>query len=182
MEFPEISQNTILLDSISKRYSACGARVGSVSSKNKEIMKNIMKLAQARLCAPTLAQVGATALNREIGPDYFENMREQYQERRDIVMEYLKKDPDILCLTPGGAFYIIAKIPVKDSTEFATWMLKDFSIDNETTMVAPANGFYSTPNTGNDEIRIAYILKPEKLKKAMEILLKGIKEYKKIEK
>lgn len=182
MEFEEIAQNTILLDSISKRYSACGARVGCVASKNKAVMKNIMKLAQARLCAPTLAQVGATALNREIGPDYFENMRREYQERRDIVMEYLRKDPEILCLTPGGAFYIIAKIPVKDSTEFATWMLKDFSIDNETTMIAPANGFYVTENTGNDEIRIAYILKPEKLKKAMQILLKGIQEYKKLEK
>ncbi|MCK9223916.1 MAG: pyridoxal phosphate-dependent aminotransferase, partial [Candidatus Muirbacterium halophilum] len=145
MEFPEISQNAILLDSISKRYSACGARVGSVASKNKDIMKNIMKLAQARLCAPTLAQVGATALNREIGDDYFIEMRKEYQERRDIVMEYLKKDPEIICLTPGGAFYIIAKIPVKDSTEFATWMLRDFSVNNETTMVAPANGFYATP-------------------------------------
>ncbi|MFW5782530.1 MAG: pyridoxal phosphate-dependent aminotransferase [Candidatus Muiribacteriaceae bacterium] len=178
MEFKDIDQHTILLDSISKRYSACGARLGSIASRNRDVMKNVMKLAQARLCAPTLGQIGATALNNTIGPEYFKEMRQEYQNRRDIVMEYLNKDPEIVCLTPGGAFYIIAKLPIADSEDFAKWMLTDFEIDNATTMISPASGFYASPDMGNDEIRIAYILKKENLEKAMKILLKGIKAYK----
>ncbi|MFA5478471.1 MAG: pyridoxal phosphate-dependent aminotransferase [Candidatus Muiribacteriota bacterium] len=180
MEFEEISQNTILLDSISKRYSACGARIGSIASKNKAIMSQIMKLAQARLCAPTLEQIGATALNNNIEESYFNDMKNEYETRRNIVMEYLSKNKDILCLTPGGAFYIIAKIPVDDSNNFAKWMLSDFNLNGETTMVAPADGFYATEGAGKDEIRIAYILKKEDLEKAMTILLAGIEEYNRI--
>ncbi|MGM0607116.1 MAG: pyridoxal phosphate-dependent aminotransferase [Candidatus Muiribacteriota bacterium] len=180
MDFPEIAQNTILMDSISKRFSACGARIGTVASKNKEIMKNILKLGQARLCAPTLGQIGASALYNKIDSNYFNKTRTEYESRRDIVMQYLNKNKDIFCLKPGGAFYIVAKLPLKDSNRFAKWLLSDFHINNETVMVSPADGFYATKGAGKDEIRIAYILKKENLKKAMEILLKGIEEYKKI--
>lgn len=177
MEFPVIAQNAIMLDSISKRYSACGARLGSLATKNKEIVKEVMKLAQARLCAPTLEQVGATEMNKQLGADYFAETVEEYQKRRDIVMSYLEHEHDIVCLTPGGAFYIIAKLPIKDSNHFAQWMLEKYSDNNETTMVAPAGGFYASENQGNDEIRIAYILKEKNLKRAMEILLKGLRQY-----
>jgi len=177
MEFPTIAQNAIMLDSISKRYSACGARLGSLATKNKQIVREVMKLAQARLCAPTLEQVGATRMNRQLGKEYFEEMTAEYQKRRDIVMSYLKHEHDIVCRTPGGAFYIIAKLPVKDSTHFAQWMLEKYSDKGQTTMVAPAGGFYASKKQGEDEIRIAYILKEENLKRAMEILIKGLRQY-----
>lgn len=171
-----IEDRVIVIDSISKRYSACGARIGCICSKNKELMKAVMKFAQARLCVPTLEMVGAKELVHTT-KEYFSEVNQEYQKRRDIVYNALKGIPGVVCEKPMGAFYVMAKLPIDDADEFAKWMLTDFSINKETTMVAPGAGFYATPGLGKNEIRIAYILKGEDLNKAMYILAEGIKEY-----
>nr|WP_330389534.1 aminotransferase class I/II-fold pyridoxal phosphate-dependent enzyme [Geosporobacter ferrireducens] len=153
----EIQDHVIIVDSVSKRFSACGARIGAVLSKNKELMKQILKLCQGRLCCPTLEQIGAVELYN-VSDDYFNAVLVEYQKRRDIVFEGLSSIPGVICERPTGAFYVIAKLPVINAEEFVIWMLKDFSVDNETVMLAPAEGFYATPGLGKDEARIAYIL------------------------
>jgi aspartate aminotransferase len=173
-----ISDHAILLDSISKRYSACGARIGCLVSKNEEVMSAALRLGQARLCSPSIEQFGATAA-LTIQDDYFEKMAEEYKRRRDTVYDELMKIPGVVCLKPSGAFYIMAKLPVKDIEDFARWMLTDFNLDGETTMIAPGPGFYATPGKGQDEARIAYVLNVDDLKKAMRILAKGIEAYNK---
>jgi aspartate aminotransferase len=173
-----ISDRAILLDSISKRYSACGARIGCLVSKNEEVMSAALRLGQARLCSPSIEQFGATAA-LTIQDDYFEKMAEEYKRRRDTVYDELMKIPGVVCLKPSGAFYIMAKLPVKDIEDFARWMLTDFNLDSETTMIAPGPGFYATPGKGQDEARIAYVLNVDDLKKAMRILAKGIEAYNK---
>jgi aspartate aminotransferase len=173
-----ISDRAILLDSISKRYSACGARIGCMVSKNEEVMSAALRLGQARLCSPSIEQFGATAA-LEIKDDYFEKMAEEYKRRRDTVYDELMKIPGVVCLKPSGAFYIMVKLPVKDIEDFARWMLTDFSLDSETTMIAPGPGFYATPGKGQNEARIAYVLNVDDLKKAMRILAKGIETYNK---
>jgi aspartate aminotransferase len=178
MNIRGISDRAILLDSISKRYSACGARIGCLVSKNKEIMGSALRMGQARLCSPSIEQYGATAALR-IKDDYFEEMALEYKKRRDTVYDELMKIPGVVCLKPNGAFYIMAKLPVKDIEDFARWMLTDFSLDGETTMIAPGPGFYATPGKGQDEARIAYVLNVEDLRKAMKILAKGIEAYNK---
>ena len=175
-EMDQIEQNLIMIDSISKRFSACGARIGLIASKNKQLMKNVMKLAQARLCVPTLEMVGATALY-QLPPTYFDPIREEYQARRDITLAALQAMPGVLCKVPKGAFYAVAKLPVDSAEKFAAWLLSDFSHDNETVMVAPAEGFYATPGLGVQEVRIAYVLETEELEQAMAVLKVALEEY-----
>lgn len=176
LEINGVEDRVILCDSISKRYSACGARIGCLCSKNKDFMKTIMKFAQARLCVPTVEMIGASVLINT-PKDYFAEVNNEYKKRRDIVYNALKNMPGVICEKPMGAFYVVAKLPIDDAEKFAKWMLTDFNIDNETTMIAPAEGFYATPGLGKDEARLAYVLKEEDLVKAMHILAEGIKAY-----
>ncbi len=180
LSFEEIADRSIVVDSISKRYSACGARVGCIVSRNQELMAAVLKFAQARLCPPTIDQVAANAC-LELGEDYFEQIIEEYTKRRDLVFSELENDPDIICTKPGGAFYIFPELPVKDAEKFVIWLLSKFEIDGETVMAAPAEGFYATPGEGKSGIRIAYVLNTESLAKAMNILLRGLEAYRDIE-
>ena len=172
----DIQDRVIIVDSVSKRYSACGARIGSVASKNKELIAQILKLAQGRLCVPTLEQVGATALY-QTDPSYFKSVNEEYDRRRVITVDALNNMPGVFCKMPTGAFYVNATLPVDDAEKFVTWLLKDFDLDGDTVMMAPAEGFYSTPGLGKDEARIAYVLKEDDLKRAMEVLKAGLEKY-----
>lgn len=176
LEMPGMEDKGIIVDSISKRYSACGARIGCIVSKNQEVMKSVMKFAQARLCPPTLEQVLALGAE-DVPEEYFAEVKEEYKKRRDIVMSILHEEEEIIAETPGGAFYIIAKLPVKDAELFVEWMLTSYNDNGETTMAAPAAGFYATPNIGLDEVRIAYILNTKDLERAMNIFIKGLKHY-----
>lgn len=180
-QLPEIQDRVIITDSISKRYSACGARIGCIASKNKDLMGQIMKLCQGRLCVATIEQVGAAAL-ANVSPEYMQKAFEEYQLRRDVVYGALKQMDGVICEEPKGAFYIIAKLPVKSAENFVKWMLTDFSLDGATVMMAPAEGFYATKGLGVDEVRISYVLKKDDLEASMKILAAGLKEYKKIEK
>jgi aspartate aminotransferase len=171
-----IEDRAILVDSVSKRYSACGARVGCLVSRNRELMAAILKFGQARLCPPTVDQLAATAAV-DVPGSYFEHVRQEYMCRRDVVCAALAKIPGAVCHTPKGAFYVVAKLPIRDAEEFALFMLNEFSIDKETVMVAPADGFYATPGKGKDEVRIAYVLNCNDLLRAMNILAKGIEAY-----
>ena len=173
-----LGERAIIVDSISKRFSACGARVGFVVSRDKELMESILKFGQARLCPPTLEQVGAAECFRNM-KHFIKDMIAEYQRRRDVVYERLLALDGAVYQKPEGAFYVVAKLPVDSSEEFAKWMLSDFDVDGRTTMVAPAEGFYATPGKGADEVRIAYVLNEEDLKVAMDILLEGVREYNK---
>jgi aspartate aminotransferase len=157
LELEGLEDRTIVVDSISKRYSACGARIGAVISRNKLVTESVLKFAQARLCPPTLEQIGAMAAYR-LPLSYFDGILSEYQERRDVLFEILTSNKDIVLQKPKGAFYIMAKLPVDDSDDFAKWMLGEYNFNNETVMVAPGAGFYSTPGKGNQEVRIAYKL------------------------
>jgi len=176
MDFPEISQQAIVVDSISKRFSACGARVGCIVSKNRELMECIMKFGQARLCPPTLEQVGAVALHT-LKDDYFTATHDEYNLRRDTLYKELSSIPGVVAHKPEGAFYMVARLPVKDAEEFAIWLLQDFNLDGETVMFAPLEGFYGTPGLGKDEVRLAYILNCEDIKKSVKILGEGLARY-----
>jgi len=167
----------IMVDSISKRYSACGARIGCLISRNREFIASAIKFAQARLCPPTIDQLAANAAI-DIEEDYFKGIIHEYDERRNLVFKELQKIDDIICIKPKGAFYIIAKLPIDDAEHFAKWMLEDFSVENETVMFAPAQGFYATTGLGKSEIRLAYILNEKDLTKAMKIFREGLKKYK----
>ena len=176
LQFADAAENVAVVDSISKRFSACGARVGLLISKNQELMAQALKLCQGRLCATTLDQMGAAALY-QLDPDYFTAIRDEYHKRRDTCMEGLSKIPGVVCECPKGAFYIMAKLPVEDTDRFQTWLLEEFEDNGETVMFAPGEGFYGTPGKGRDEIRLAYILKQEDLRRAMEVLAHGIEAY-----
>lgn len=176
-----IDDRLILTDSVSKRYSACGARIGCIASKNKELIGQILKLCQARLCVATIEQIGAAALV-DVSKDYMKNVFEEYQSRRNVVYNALKEMNGVICEQPKGAFYIIAKLPIKNAEKFVKWMLTDFDLDNRTVMMAPAQGFYATKGLGVDEVRLSYVLKKQDLADAMVVLAKGLEEYKKIEK
>lgn len=173
-----IEDQVIMCDSISKRYSACGARIGCIVSRNKQIMSSLLKFAQARLCPPTIDQLAAAACV-DLPGEYTANILAEYDKRRNIVYEELQKIDDIVCVKPGGAFYIIAKLPIENAEDFIIWMLENFNIDNETVMAAPAEGFYATPGLGRNELRLAYVLNENDLRKAMNIFRKGLTEYKK---
>ncbi len=174
--YEDASDRIILVDSISKRFSACGSRIGCVSSKNKELMKGILKLAQGRLCVSTLEQVGAAALYN-LDENYIKEVHAEYNKRRDIVYNKLANMDGVICKKPHGSFYVIAKLPIEDAEDFIIWLLKDFDVDGETVMLAPAEGFYATKGLGRNEARIAYMLNSDELERAMEILEAGLKKY-----
>jgi aspartate aminotransferase len=172
-----LEEYVIVLDSISKRFSACGARVGCVVSRNAAVMEAIMKLAMARLSAPVLEQIGAAACLKSTPLSYFEGVQAEYTRRRDIVYERLNQIEGVLCSKPAGAFYAMARIEGLDTEDFARWLLTDFEQDGETVMVAPGAGFYSTPGLGHDEIRIAYVLDTDTLSRAMDLLAAALRRY-----
>jgi aspartate aminotransferase len=177
LHLPGMEQHVIVLDSVSKRFSACGARIGCVVSRNGTVMEAIMKLAMARLSAPVLEQIGAAACLMHTPASYFEEVREEYTRRRDIVYERMNQIEGVYCPKPAGAFYAMAKIEGVDTEDFARWMLTDFEQDGETVMVAPGSGFYSTPDLGHEEIRIAYVLETERLSRAIDLLAIAIRRY-----
>ncbi|MGY5848853.1 pyridoxal phosphate-dependent aminotransferase [Salegentibacter sp. F14] len=178
MSIPKLAQNAIMVDSVSKRYSMCGARIGCLVSKNQEVMKTAMKFAQARLSPPTFAQIASEAA-LETPQEYFDDVIEEYTKRRNILIEGLEKIEGVKVAKPKGAFYCIAELPIENADDFAQWLLEEFEMNNETIMVAPAAGFYSTPNTGLNQVRIAYVLKKENLIRAIEILEVALKQYNK---
>ena len=179
LEVPGFEENAILVDSVSKRYSACGARIGCIVSRNKEIMAALLKFAQARLCPPTVDQLAANA-GIYLPQEYYEQIKQEYQARRDLVFSELEKIPGIICKKPEGAFYIFAKLPVDNAEDFIIWMLKEFQINKETVMAAPGDGFYATNGLGKNELRLAYILCKEDLAKAMQIFKNGLETYQKL--
>ena len=176
MNLEGIENNVILLDSVSKRYSECGVRIGALITKNKEIISTALKFAQARLSPPGLGQiVGEASIDT---PDsYFKEVNREYTARRDYMVEALNKIPGVYCPKPKGAFYTVVKLPVSDTDKFAQWLLEEFEYKNQTVMVAPASGFYSTPGSGKNEVRIAYVLKIEDLKNAILVLEEALKVY-----
>lgn len=176
LELEGLEDRVIVVDSISKRYSACGARIGAVISRNREIIQSVLKFAQARLCPPTLEQIGAIGAYR-LPITFFKDILLEYQKRRDILYKILTSNQEIVLQKPRGAFYIMARLPVDDSDQFSRWMLGDFEVNGETVMVAPGAGFYSTPGKGKQEVRIAYVLETAKLEKAGKILLQAIEKY-----
>lgn len=171
-----IEQNVVVIDSISKRFSACGARVGAIVTRNKEVHDAAMKFAQARLSPPSLGQIAGENLF-DLGADYYDGVKREYQHRRDLVIKLLNEIPGVRCPTPGGAFYAVAQLPVADTDAFCQWMLESFSYEGATVMMAPASGFYATANTGKSEVRIAYVLNEDDLTQAIRCLKEGLKQY-----
>jgi aspartate aminotransferase len=173
-----VQDRAVVVDSISKRYSACGARVGCIVSRNADLIASALKFAQARLSPPTMGQILAAAAVR-LPADYFETIRSEYQARRDLVCGVLASMPDVVCRKPEGAFYVMPKLPIDDSDDFAAWLLTSYERDGATLIVAPGGGFYATPGAGRSEVRIAYVLNRSDLAKAMEILRCGLETYRK---
>jgi len=176
MQESSIDQNAIMIDSVSKRYSMCGARIGCVVSKNKKVIETVLKFAQARLSPPTYAQIASEAA-LETPELYFEEINKKYIQRRNVLISELRKINGLKVASPKGAFYCIIELPIKDANVFAQWMLENFDVNNETIMVAPAEGFYSTKGLGKNQIRIAYVLNEEDLKKSVMILKKALDKY-----
>ncbi len=176
MNLEGVADRAVMVDSVSKRFSACGARVGCVVCRNPEVMATILKFGQARLCPPTVDQLAAEAALR-VPSSYFDGVREEYRKRRDLLCRELNGIPGVECRTPRGAFYTIARLPVDDAERFAVFMLEDFDLDGETVMVAPAAGFYATPGLGRDEVRIAYVLNTDDIARSMKVLRAGLEAY-----
>ncbi|UMY64384.1 MULTISPECIES: pyridoxal phosphate-dependent aminotransferase [unclassified Flavobacterium] len=176
MNIPGLEQHAIMIDSVSKRYSMCGARIGCIVSKNKEVMATAMKFAQARLSPPTFEQIAAEAA-LDTPQSYFDEVIGEYKDRRDTLVSELSKIDGVVVANPKGAFYCMAKLPVTDADDFAQWLLESFDLNGETVMVAPAAGFYSTPGAGKDEVRIAYVLKKEDLVRSVAILKEALQVY-----
>jgi aspartate aminotransferase len=176
MNLEGIENNVIMIDSVSKRYSMCGARIGAMISKNKEVMSSALKFGQARLSPPTIDQVAAEAA-LETPQSYFDNVVSEYVERRNIMVDGLNSIPGVFCPKPSGAFYCVAKFPVDDAEKFCQWLLEDFSFEGQTVMMAPANGFYSTKGAGQQEARIAYVLNKDSLRNAVVVLREALKVY-----
>ena len=172
----EVEDRVIIIDSVSKRYSACGARIGSIASKDKTIIAGILKLCQGRLCVSTLDQVGSVELYNTPS-SYFTEVNNEYKNRRDVLYNELIKVKGVICKKPAGAFYIVAKLPIENAEDFVIWMLTDFNKDGETVMACPAEDFYATPGLVRDEIRLAYVLKEDDLHKAAIILKEGLEKY-----
>lgn len=177
LEFQDAAENVIVVDSVSKRFSSCGARVGALISRNQELMAQAMKICQGRLCAATLDQVGAAAMYRELPAEYYTSVREEYQRRRDTVVESLSKIPGIRFSHPDGAFYVMATLPVDDAEKLQYFLLEEFEDHGETVMYTPAESFYATPGKGRNEIRIAYVTNPAELSRSIELLGLGIAAY-----
>ncbi len=176
MNLQGIEQNTILFDSMSKRYSECGIRVGALITRNKNVLAAALKFGMARLCPPALGQIAAEA-SLDTTDEYFARVHREYVERRDFMVEALNKIPGVICPLPKGAFYSIVRLPVDDADKFCQWLLEEFEYNHQTVMVAPASGFYHTPGLGKNEVRIAYVLKKSELKKAIETLAVALNEY-----
>ena len=176
MNLKGIEENVVLVDSMSKRFSACGIRVGALVTRNKSVISTALKFGQQRLCPPVLGQLAAEAA-LDSTDEYYQSIEEEYTRRRDFLVDAMNSMPGVVCPKPKGAFYAIASLPVDDAEKFAQWMLSDFSYENQTVMVAPANGFYSTPGLGSKEIRLAYVLNVNDLKSAMKCLSEALKVY-----
>ena len=176
MHLEGMDQHVVLMDTISKRYSACGARIGAFVTKNEAVYQSAMKFAQARLSPPGLAQImGEAAV--DLPESYFDAPKKEYQARRDLLVKRLNAMPGVYCPTPGGAFYAMAKLPIDDSDKFCQWLLEEFSYKNQTVMLAPATGFYGTPGLGKDEVRLAYVLNLEAIDAAMDCLEAALARY-----
>lgn len=176
MHLEGMDDHVIVLDTVSKRYSACGARLGCLLTKNKEVWSMALKFAQARLSPPAVAQIAATAAI-DTPQSYFDTVIEEYTQRRDVLVDGLNAIEGVYCPNPGGAFYVVARLPIDNADRFCQWMLEKFSHENETVMMAPATGFYSSSGAGKDEVRIAYVLNTDDLKKAIECLKIGLEQY-----
>ncbi len=176
MQLKRIPDHVVLFETISKRYSACGARIGALITKNKLVYESVMKFAQARLSPPGLAQILAEAAI-DLPDNYFEITKAAYLSRRNLVVERLNKMPGVYCPTPGGAFYVITKLPIDDGDTFCQWLLESFSFKGQTLMLAPASGFYVTPGLGKNEVRIAYVINNEEINQAMDCLEEALKVY-----
>ena len=172
----DLADRVIIIDSVSKRFSACGARVGCVMSKNEEFMSAVLKLAQGRLCCPTLDQIGAAALYR-MDPSYYDEARAEYEGRRNAAYEEISKIPGVVCQKPGGSFYLTCKLPVDSAEDFLMFLLKEFDDNGETVMFAPAAGFYATEGLGKNEMRIAYVLNQDSMRRGAELIRLGIEAY-----
>lgn len=177
LELSDLGDRAILVDSLSKRYSLCGARVGALISRNPEVMGAVRRFAMARLSPPVLGQLVAAAA-AELGPEYFDQIRTTYRSRRDLTVRALRAIPGATCPEPEGAFYVMARLPVADAEAFVRFLLESFAIAGETTMLAPGNGFYHTPGGGKDEVRVAYVLEEEKLERALDIVTRGLAAFK----
>ena len=175
-QLPDADEHVILIDSVSKRFSATGARIGCIISRNRELMAHALKFCQARLSVASLDQVASAALYN-VGPEYFEAVREEYKRRRDLVVSKLQQIPGVICECPRGAFYLMAALPVDDAAEFQKWLLEEFEDHGETVMFSPGQGFYQTEGRGINEIRIAYVLNLDDSARAMELLALGIEAY-----
>ena len=178
LQLTDVDDHVAVMDTISKRYSACGARLGAFVSRNKKLVSTILKFAQARLSPPSFAQILAEAAI-DLPADYFNETKAEYMRRRDLMVKRLNAMPGVFCPNPGGAFYVIAKLPIDDSDKFCQWMLESFTYNNQTVMMAPATGFYSTKGLGLQEVRLAYVLNTDHLAKAMDCLEKALEEYNK---
>ncbi len=178
MQLEGVDDNVVLMDTISKRYSACGARIGALVTRNKTLLNTVMKFAQARLSPPGFAQIlGEAAV--DLPDDYFDKTKAEYKARRDLIIKRLNAIPGVFCPNPGGAFYAIARLPVDDADDFCQWLLESFEFNKQTVMLAPASGFYSTPGLGKQEVRLAYVLNLDAINKAMDCLEEALKVYKK---
>jgi len=176
MHLPGLEQHVVLMDTISKRYSACGARLGTLVTKNKEVYDAAMKFAQARLSPPGLAQImGEAAV--DLPDHYFDQPKAEYMARRDLLVKRLNAMPGVFCPNPGGAFYAMARLPIDDADKFCQWLLENFSYNKQTVMLAPATGFYGTPGLGKNEVRLAYVLNLESIAAAMDCLEKALEQY-----
>jgi len=171
-----VEDRVIMIDTISKRYSACGGRIGALVTRNQAVLDTVLKFAQARLSPPSFAQILGEAAT-DLPADYFDATKAEYMKRRDVLVSRLNAIPGVFCPNPGGAFYAMASLPVDDTDKFCQWILESFSYDNQTVMLAPAGGFYGTPELGKKEIRLAYVLNTEALHKAMDCLEKALEEY-----
>ena len=176
MNIPDLDQNVILVDSVSKRYNLCGARVGCLVSHNKEFMAAALKFAQARLCPPVIGQIASIGA-LDTPQEYFDAVREEYIRRRNFMIERLNQIEGVFTPMPNGAFYTIAELPVDNTESFARWMLEEFRMNNETTMITPAASFYKTPGKGLNHARISYVLEVPEMVKALDILEAGLKAY-----
>ncbi|WP_262247712.1 pyridoxal phosphate-dependent aminotransferase [Parapedobacter soli] len=176
MHLEGLEQHTVILDTVSKRYSACGARLGCLITKNHDLWQAALKYAQARLSPPAVAQIAAEAAV-DTPQHYFDAVKQEYNARRDTLVAGLNQIPGVYCPNPGGAFYVLARLPIDDADRFCQWMLEHFSYENQTVMMAPASGFYSTPDAGKNQIRMAYVLNISDLKKALTCIEKGLAAY-----
>jgi aspartate aminotransferase len=176
MQLSGIEDNVVLMDTISKRYSACGGRIGALVTKNKQVLDSVLKFAQARLSPPSFAQIlGEAAV--DLPDNYFDATKAEYKKRRDVLVKRLNEMQGVTCPNPGGAFYAIARLPIDDADKFCQWLLESFSWNGQTVMLAPATGFYGTPGLGKDEVRLAYVLNVNDLNNAMDCLQEALKVY-----